>query len=746
MTARTAAIIEGRYPHCAARKRRSCSALLASVFLAAAPIFSLAETPRKEPQPAAAAPKVDIQGDPLPAGAIARAGSARLRTGEFISQLVFSNDGKQLVSSAWDNAFCVWDAKSGKLIQRNEFPFGRMHTVNYSDSGQSLAVVQSNDGQLHLWNFLRETAGPPAANQVNPFVEGVRRVIGQADMEFQAFRLFAISDDGNILAGVASRSNESSKLQFWKIEPGKKLRDLKKLRDVPQAQGYIDHIRFAGNGTRLIGVSRDVNRPRNPNNDDTTQNNFAIVWDVESGKELKRFPLDNQSDGAVAVNADATTLAFSARGDSVDLYNLETGELLHRLECFGWIRGLAFSKSGRFLASGGRDQVVRLWDVENGTELQHFDGHCATVEKVAISPDEQTVASGGQDGIIHLWDVATGKESPEPISHGYKVMGLAYTRDGKLLFTGSWDDSVRVWDAQTGRLVRKMEMPNVKVNAVAVSADGKLLAVGATQGSNALRVFDVATGKIVRSFPDQQNVGANLLAFSSNGKWLAAGNEIEASVRMWDMATGKELHSFQHDEPTVNCLAISSNDKFIASAGSSKQLGSHVIRVWSTATGTQVNEMASPKGGVDAIAFAANDTRLVSGGMANNVRTVNGNRVVTTSPQQYENAVQLWDVETGLVLATFPGEAYREGYGTRYVDDVAVSPDGRLLATAERRGTVVLYQLEGAKRLATAKHGGAVRRIKFSGDGRRLASAGVDTSTLVWDVEAIVSGKLGETK
>ncbi|MEX2288149.1 MAG: WD40 repeat domain-containing protein [Planctomycetaceae bacterium] len=746
MTARTAAIIEGRYPHCAARKRRSHSALLALVMLTASPIFSLAETPRKEAQPESPAPKVDLQGDPLPAGAIARAGSARLRPSEFISQLVFSNDGKQLVSSAQDNAFCVWDAKSGRLIQRNDFYFARVHAANYSDSGQALAVVQSNDGQVHLWNFLREKEGIPPANAENPFVAGIRRVIGQDDMELQAFRLFAISDDGNILAGVASQSNEASKIQFWKIEPGKQIRDLKKLREIPEAQGYIDHIRIARNATRLVGLIRQItNRPQRAD-EENVQNNFAAVWDVESGKELIRFPLDNQSDWGFAVNEDATILAFGSRGDSIDLHSLETGELLHRLECFGWVRALAFSKSGRFLASGGRDQVVRLWDVEHGTEQRQFIGHCATVEKVAFSPDEQTIASGGQDGIIHLWDVASGKESPEPTSHAYKVMGLAYTRDGKLLFTGSWDDSVRVWDAQTGRLVRKMEMPNVKVNAVAVSSDGKLLAVGATQGSNALRVFNVASGEVVRSFPDQQNVGPNLLAFSSDAKWLVAGNVNEASVRVWDMATGKELQSFQHDEPTLNCLAISSNDKFIASAGSSKQSGSHVIRVWSTATGTQINEMASPKGGVDAIAFSADDTRLVSGGMANNVRTVNGNRVVTPAPQQYENAVQLWDLETGLVLAAFPGDAYREGYGTRYVDDVAVSPDGRLIATAERGGTVVLYQLEGAKRLATAKSGGAVRRIKFSGDGRRLASAGVDTSTLVWDVEAIVSGKLGETK
>ena len=68
------------------------------------------------------------------------------------------------------------------------------------------------------------------------------------------------------------------------------------------------------------------------------------------------------------------------------------------------VTAVACAADGR-LASGGNDRVLRLWDVDSGSETAHGEGHAGAVTSLAFSPDGGLLATGGADGIICLWTV-----------------------------------------------------------------------------------------------------------------------------------------------------------------------------------------------------------------------------------------------------------------------------------------------------------------------------------------------------
>jgi WD40 repeat protein len=109
---------------------------------------------------------------------------------------------------------------------------------------------------------------------------------------------------------------------------------------------------------------------------------------------------------------------------------------------------VAFSPDGRRLATGGEGNTVKIWDLQNGLELQTLRGHSGEVYTLAFSPDEEGrwVASAGEDSAVKIWDSHTGKLVRSFRGHTGLVSSVAFSPDGRLLVSGSRDHTVKVWD------------------------------------------------------------------------------------------------------------------------------------------------------------------------------------------------------------------------------------------------------------------------------------------------------------
>src|SRR5262249_6284004 len=162
----------------------------------------------------------------------------------------------------------------------------------------------------------------------------------------------------------------------------------------------------------------------------------------------------------VAVSPDGRTAASGGSDRVIRLWDLESGKEVRRLEGHtAAVWGLAFTRDGKRLLSASIDKTLRLWELATGKEERRFEGHTGAVRCIALLPDGKHALSGAYDSSVRLWDLQTGKEVRKFEGHTGNVMSVAVSPDGKrALSCGAVkDNSVRLWDVETGKEVRRFE-------------------------------------------------------------------------------------------------------------------------------------------------------------------------------------------------------------------------------------------------------------------------------------------------
>ena len=235
------------------------------------------------------------------------------------------------------------------------------------------------------------------------------------------------------------------------------------------------------------------------------------------------------------------------------------------------VLALAFSPSGKFLATAGEDNAIRLWDIPDGIEIQAIEAHGGDVRAVAFDPDGDAFASASWDKSVKIWKTADCTTLAQVNAHDGPVNCLAFSPDGKLLYSGSDDSTIKIYASPGGAVkgTLKPEMGDIK--ALAVSPSG-LIAAGGVE----LQIMD-PSGKLLHD-NDSYLYGVRCLAFSPDGKRLAVATGMEKRLEVWDTEKLTESGSVK-DSDWVNCVAFTPDGKYVVTGGSA-------VKVWDPATGT----------------------------------------------------------------------------------------------------------------------------------------------------------------
>jgi WD40 repeat protein len=626
--------------------------------------------------------------------------------------LALTRDGKRLVAGGPLGRITMWDIESRSLL----------HRFNTGEEVLTGPMTFSPDG-----HFLVATGHGPWISSVGLQIWDIadltnwKRVYHNRDL---AGYDGEFSPDGSLLAVP---TGSAIVLMTMGETPPHPLRSI--TRSVRTA-------RFSPDGSRMVTGAWNTNH--------------AILWRVADGALLGVFTNHTVSGTvhAAVFSPDGREIASVGQDDTVRLWDASSMEELGRSYEHDVSPGaLDFSREDWLVASGGRNGLVKLWNVKAGT-VRELRGHSKTVKAVKFIPGAGMLASGSMDHTVRIWKL--NEQQPNDILEGRPNIHLPIAFHSPIAFsppesgliaTASMNgEDILLWDKDSGELRKRLrgsasDVLTVRppeeaarmdaleidrfgvVDDLAWSSNGVLAAArtfdssltGTGSARYRIEFWDFRRGSVTNSFE-----GRAPICFSGGGRLFAWQGAEKGTIHWRDFGTGRAGNARQKVFRNIGRmgLALSSDGRVLAANGEETLL-------WGTETGAVLGiafPADVPDGPLDSMVFSPDDTLLIGGGESGDI--------------------YVWDLVKHEELTTLTSHPGR-------VSSLAISPDGKTLASGDANGLIKLWALErhrgsfGSRRqvrelltLRANKEG--VDNLRFSPDGTVLASCGAEGAVRLW--------------
>jgi WD40 repeat protein len=192
------------------------------------------------------------------------------------------------------------------------------------------------------------------------------------------------------------------------------------------------------------------------------------------------------------------------------------------------IRCLAFSKDGRWLASGA-EQSIAIWDTATGQAVHRLHGQRDAVHSIAFSPDGTCLASSGLHGEVRIRDLQGARDIVTE-GHRHLVRCVAFDKFRRFLVTGAEDGTVSLWSADNGQRIWSIQAHNQQVWSVGFTPDGRRVATGGDDGT--IKLWDAKTAEELLTLQGHK-AGLRDLVFAEDGSFLVTGS-YDQTLRIWE--------------------------------------------------------------------------------------------------------------------------------------------------------------------------------------------------------------------
>lgn len=600
-----------------------------------------------------------------------KSNSAEVPTG-----IAFSPGGR-FISLYNDTIIELW-SYDNRLLKTFKFPGKHISEIELSPDDRLLAAV-SLEGEVQIWETDSEQLAATWTLEEEIIYDLEFTDCGEGKDQLQ---ILTATNKGNI---------------YWRDTSGKLIRQIHN-----PAGAIIDIIPLA-KCERLITI------------DSSSQS--LKIWNRQG--ELIQIIREYNKGLALSLSPDKRTFAtawgkkphtYANIWDSDGQKIATTDPPAHN---FWWIYSIHYAPNGRYLATGSADKTVKIWDAaEPSRRLAVLSGHTGRVYQVRFSPDSRSVLTGSEDGTAKIWNLEGELIADLAHSNTQKVTSAYWSPDGRHALTILEDGkSVKIWNLQPFEQV--LDQGRGLVTDLVVSPYGKRVASANQDGRLKLWTLE---GRSLHSFELSVPL-VNVLAFSSEGRYLAAGS-LDGQVFVWDLQ--------EMDDPVSSPLAnISLGDPVNALIFSND--GLHLL--------VAGGDRATNTGFASWLHWNAKERRLESAPIS----TKSLSTVFTAALSPDNKTAAIGDVEGKLYFwqimdkgATIKPLNSNENFQKEIVD-IAFSPRGKYVASIDEDSSLVIWTSEG-KIHQTIRQEMALNTVTFSQDGQFLIVGGRGRKVFVWDL------------
>lgn len=584
-------------------------------------------------------------------------------SGDFnsVHSVAVSGDARWLAAMGSRDALRVWDLASQSCVAAQPTSCFYRNPIVCAPSGKSLFAGSFDSTSVQIWNL--------------PNLEFVTELPHENPVHW-----ITVSSDGQFLAAA-----DAEQVKIWDIPALNQRASISPDRNLRYGRVALSH------KGRQVAFSDYEGR--------------IEVWDwVANTRQISlpghgRAPVWQAAIQDLAFTPDGAGLLSAGSDRTLRLWQLRSGRELRRLSGHTEVvTALAFSPDGAALATASCDQTVRLWDVATWQPQTVLRGHLDEVWDVTFLPDGSTLASAGKDGTVRLWDAHPNAERQFMWQVAKDIQAIKIAADAGQFALVQTSGAMRLIDSTTwqDKLLRNVQIPLSEQFCIALNPKATCL-VAATE-SGPLRTWSLPDG--TEGEPFLGHTGrVQVLSFSPDGRWLASAGT-DGSLRIWQTETRRQLARFPHEHEAVSSLALSANAQLLGVTFNDDEL-----EVWESTTGRRSVRFC-PHKSTHFVSLLRRPNRFVTGSgdgttkvwdmrtldcqslMRSSLRGVTSLAVTpddrTLATGTGEGMIRIWDLQLEQELAVLKG--HREA-----VEQVAFSSDTRFLFSVSRDSVRVWY-------------------------------------------------------